>query len=374
MASPAKVIATQQLIANGQSPWLDYIRRDLLESGGFKKMVGDGWVTGVTSNPTIFEKAIAGSNDYDAAMAALAKQEPMSAYDSFVSIASDDIRDAADGLRPIYEATSRVDGYVSFELPPGLEHDTAGSVKEAKRLFALLDRPNVMIKVPGTAEGCDALRELTAAGVNPNMTLLFSISMYESCVEAYFSGLEQRLAAGLPLDHLASVASFFVSRVDTAVDAQLPEGSPLRGKVAIANARVAYKHFMERHSGPRWEKLKAAGARAQRPLWASTGTKNKAYSDVLYVESLVAEHTVNTMPEATIQALLDHGNVRPSVVDAIPGAERDLAAAKDAGIDLDAVTAKLLSDGLASFQKDFTTLLDRVESGVAQKRGESRRA
>ena len=374
MASPAKVIATQQLVANGQSPWLDYIRRDLLESGGFKKMVEDGWVTGVTSNPTIFEKAIAGSNDYDAAISALATQKPMSAYDAFVSIASDDIRDAADGLRPIYDATSRVDGYVSFELPPGLEHDAAGSVKEAKRLFALLDRPNVMIKVPGTPEGCDALRELTAAGINPNMTLLFSISMYESCVEAYFSGLEQRLAAGLPLDHIASVASFFVSRVDTAVDAQLPEGSPLRGKVAIANARVAYRHFMERHSGPRWEKLKAAGARVQRPLWASTGTKNKAYSDVLYVESLVAENTVNTMPEATIQALLDHGHVKPSVVDAIPAAERDLAAAKDAGIDLNAVTAKLLVDGLASFEKDFKTLLDRVESGVTQKRGESQQA
>jgi len=369
MVSPAKVIATQQLVALGQSPWLDYIRRDLLKSGQFETMVKDGWVTGVTSNPTIFEKAIAGSDAYDEPLAKLASKGPMSAYDAFVEIAADDIRGAADALRPVYDATAGVDGYVSFELPPGMEHDAAVSVKEAQRLFALLDRPNVMIKVPGTPEGCDALRAMVAAGVNANMTLLFAISTYERCVGAYFAGLEQRLAAGQRVDNIASVASFFVSRVDTAVDSQLPADSPLRGKVAIANARLAYRHFMERHSGARWEKLKAAGARVQRPLWASTGTKNPAYSDVLYVESLVAEHTVNTMPEATIHAVLDHGHVKPSVIDAIPAAERDLAAAKAAGIDLDAVTAKLLVDGLASFQADFTKLLDRVESGVTQKRG-----
>lgn len=368
MVSPTKVIATQQLVANGQSPWLDYIRRDLLASGEFAKMVEDGWVTGVTSNPTIFEKAIAGSNAYDDALSALAARGPINGYDAFVEIATGDIRAAADALRPIYEATGGVDGYVSFELPPGIEHDTAASVKEAKRLFALLDRPNVMIKVPGTPEGCDALRELVAAGVNANMTLLFAISTYELCVEAYLTGLEKRLASGEPLSTVASVASFFVSRVDTAVDGQLPADSPLRGKVAIANARAAYGHFMERHSGPRWEKLKAAGARVQRPLWASTGTKNPAYSDVLYVESLVAANTVNTMPEATISALLDHGRIKPSVLDAIPAARRDLDAARAAGIDLDAVTAKLLVDGLNSFQKDFTTLLDRIESAVSTKR------
>ncbi|MGH2631911.1 MAG: transaldolase [Tepidiformaceae bacterium] len=368
MVSPARVIATQQLVANGQSPWLDFIRRDLLTSGQFAKMVKDGWVTGVTSNPTIFEKAIAGSNDYDDALAALASKGPIGAYDAFVEIASDDIRGAADGLRGVYDATSGVDGYVSFELPPGIERDVAASVKEAKRLFTLLDRPNVMIKVPGTQEGCEALRELIAAGVNVNMTLMFALSVYEQCVEAYFAGLEQRLAAGQPINQLSSVASFFVSRVDTAVDGKLPADSPLRGKIAIANARVVYGHFMKRHSGPRWKKLKAAGARVQRPLWASTGTKNPAYSDVMYVEGLVAADTINTMPEATIHALLDHGHVKPSIVDAIPAAEQDLAAAKAAGIDLDAVTAKLLVDGLASFEGDFTKLLGRVESGMAQKR------
>jgi len=368
MVTPVRASATRQLVSCGQSPWLDYIRRGLLTSGEFGRMVADGWITGVTSNPTIFEKAIAGSTDYDDALAARANGPRIEAYDAFVSIAIEDIRLAADALRPIYDATQAVDGYVSFELPPGIEHDAAASVAEAKRLFALLDRPNVMIKVPGTPEGCVALEELIASGVNSNMTLLFAISAYERCVEAYLAGLERRLQAGEPLERIASVASFFVSRLDTAVDAQLPKDSPLRGKAAVANARVAYAHFLDRFRGPRWERLAAAGARVQRPLWASTGTKDAAYSDVVYVERLVAENTVNTMPEATLRALLDHGKVKPSIVDAIPAAERDLAAFKAAGIDLDAVTAKLLVDGLASFEKDFVNLLDRIGSTIALNR------
>ncbi len=361
MVSPAVQPITQALLEAGQSVWLDFIRRGHIESGALAKMVNDGLITGMTSNPTIFEKAIAGSDDYDSAIAALSSQPHITPYDAFVSLAVDDIRAVADILRPIYDRTSAKDGYVSLEVPPGIEHDSAATVAEARRLFALVERPNVMIKVPGTPAGNLAVTELIAGGANINITLLFSTHAYEATAEAYIAGLERRLAQGLEIATVASVASFFVSRVDTAVDALLPEDSPHRGKAAIANARHAYALFQKFFSGARWEKLANAGAMVQRPLWASTGTKNPAYSDILYVQELIAPDTVNTMPEATLKAVLDHAKVKQTVVPNIARADKELAALTTAGIDLDAVTAKLLNDGLASFENDFKKLLTEVE-------------
>ncbi len=365
MVSPTTLSATQQLIELGQSPWLDYIRRNLITSGRLAEMVEQGWVTGMTSNPTIFEKAISGSTDYDESLKTLAQQGGVKPYDAFVSLAVEDIRAVADVLRPIFDRTKGVDGYVSLEVPPGMEDDVARTVAEVRRLFTLVGRPNVMIKIPGTVAGAKALEEATFAGVNVNQTLIFAFDAYERAAQGYLSALERRLDAGQPINNLASVASFFVSRVDTAVDKQLPGDSPLRGKVAIANARVAYRRFMELFSGPRWERLAAAGARPQRPLWASTGTKNPDYSDVLYVEGLIAPNTVNTLPEATLRAVLDHARIRPTIVPNFDDADHVLAAARSQGIDLDAVTAKLLADGIAQFSNDFDRLLERVESALA---------
>ena len=365
MVLPARFTATQQLREMGQSVWLDYIRRGLIGSGQLARMVADGWVTGMTSNPTIFEKAIAGSTDYDEALKAIAARGRVNSYDAFVTLAVDDIRAAADVLRPVYEETRARDGYVSLEVPPGIEADVSGTVAEACRLFDLADRPNVMIKIPGTPEGATALEECIAAGVNVNMTLLFAIDAYERAAEAYMTGLERRLAAGLPLDRIASVASFFVSRLDTAVDSQLPAESPLRGKAAVANARAAYRRFTELFGSARWERLAEAGAQPQRPLWASTGTKDPAYSDVLYVEELVAPNTVNTMPEPTLRAVLDHARVRPTIVPNLEAADGVLDGLRTAGIDLDAVTDTLLVEGLAAFERDFKRLLGRLDSTLA---------
>jgi transaldolase/glucose-6-phosphate isomerase len=368
MATPTTAPATRQLLALGQSVWLDSISRQLLDSGGLDRMVRDGRVTGVTSNPSIFEKAIAGSTDYDAQIAGLARDRSVTRYDAFVALATDDIRRAADVLRPVYDQAGTRDGYVSLEVPTGIEHDVAATIAEAKRLFALVDRPNVMIKVPGTAAGVTAVRELIASGVNINTTLLFAVSAYEATAEAYIAALEDRFANGQPISSVSGVASFFVSRLDTAIDPALPADSPLRGKAAVANARVAYERFQQIFSGPRWERLAAAGAQVQRPLWASTGTKNPAYSDVLYVEELIAADTVNTMPEATLKAMLDHGQVAEAISGGLARSKRDLEGLATAGVDLDVVTAKLLVDGLASFEKDFLKLLDRIDSALALER------
>ncbi|MFN0148640.1 MAG: bifunctional transaldolase/phosoglucose isomerase [Dehalococcoidia bacterium] len=356
---------TQDLLTHGQSAWLDYIRRGLITSGELQRMVDDGWITGVTSNPTIFEKAIAGSADYDEALAALARRGGLTPYDAFVELAAEDIRAACDILRPVYDGSRAKDGYVSLEVPPGIESDAAKTVAEGKRLFALVGRPNVMIKVPGTVEGVRAVEELIAEGVNVNVTLLFALDAYERTAEAYIAGLERRVARGLHVSGIGSVASFFVSRLDSAIDAMLPAGSPLRGKAAVGNARRAYARFRTIFATERWARLAAAGAQVQRPLWASTGTKDPAYSDVLYVEELIAPDTVNTMPEATLRAVLDHASIRPTIAAGLAESEKHLADLAAAGIDLDAVTAKLLTDGLASFEKDFLRLLDRVESGMA---------
>ena len=373
MVSPVETLATSKLLALGQSVWLDYISRAILDNGELARMVSEGWVTGLTSNPSIFEKAIAGSNDYDAELRTLAESGVSDPYEAFVGLAKDDIGRAADLLLPVYEASGWGDGFVSLEIPPGIEATVEGIVAEAKRLFALIGRPNLMVKVPSTPEGISALPTLIAAGVNVNMTLLFAVEVYEQVAAAYIAGLERRLEAGLPLGGVASVASFFVSRLDTAVDGQLPAGSPLRGKAAVGNARRAYGRFQQIFSGPRWEKLATAGAKVQRPLWASTGTKDPAYSDILYVEELVAPHTVNTLPEPTLRALLDHGNVRPTIVDGLAQSDRHLAELASVGIDLRAVTGKLLVDGLAAFDKDFRKMLDRIGAALATARiGETR--
>ncbi|MCC6236585.1 MAG: transaldolase [Dehalococcoidia bacterium] len=361
----------QRLRAAGQSIWLDFIGRPLLDSGDLARMIEGGVVQGLTSNPSIFAKAIAGSNDYDAALEALAAEGVTDAYEAFVRLAAEDIRRAADLFADTYTSTGGRDGFVSLELPPGIEDDVDRSVAEARRLYALVDRPNLMIKVPGTEAGVETTRRLIEAGVNVNNTLLFSVEQYAGFAEAYLAGLEARRGAGQPLDRVAGVASFFVSRVDTAVDPQLPEGSPLRGQAAVANALAAYVRFEEICATPRWRALEEAGARVQRPLWGSTGTKNPAYSDVLYVDRLVLPQTVNTLPLPTIEAFLDHGDGAAVSRDALEGAATTLSALAAAGVDLEQVTARLLVEGLAAFQKDFDSLLDRVREALGTVRSRS---
>jgi transaldolase / glucose-6-phosphate isomerase len=353
----------QGLHEAGQSIWLDFLRRSLIMGGGLERLVREDAVSGVTSNPTIFAKAISGSTDYDEAVGQLAEKGAADPLEMFYDLALDDIAAAADVFRPLYDRSDGRDGFVSFELEPRLAHDSAGSVGAARELFDRIGKPNVMIKVPGTAEGAPAVEELTAAGVNVNITLLFSVARYEEVALAYLAGLERRLDAGEPLDRVASVASFFVSRVDTAVDAVLPERSALRGKAAVANAKEAYQRFRRLFSGERWERLAAAGARVQRPLWASTGTKNPAYPDTLYVEELIGPDTVNTMPEATLDAFRDHGRVRPrAVLEGIEEAQATLALLSEYGVDLEAITARLVEDGLAAFDVDLAKLLSVIEA------------
>ena len=348
----------------GQSPWLDYIRRGLITSGGLQRLIDEYAVSGVTSNPTILNKAISGSTDYDDALRSLVESGERDPKAIFLRLAVEDIGMAADVLRPIHEKAKGGDGFVSLEVSPNLARDTEGTIREGVSLFTDLARPNVMIKVPGTPEGVPAIEELTARGVNVNVTLLFDVKAYEQVALAYIAGLERRLEAGQSIEDIAGVASFFVSRVDTAVDALLPEQSPLRGKVAVANAKIAYRLFRRLFSGPRWERLAAAGGRLQRPLWASTGTKNPSYSDVLYVEELIGAHTVNTMPESTLYAFAGHGRLRsaPPALESDPEeAEMTIGMLPELGVDLDAVLAKLLEDGLAAFQGDFEKLLAGIE-------------
>jgi len=351
-----------QLRDFGQSPWLDYIRRGLITSGGLKRLVDEYAVAGVTSNPTILNKAISGSTDYDDALRSLFESGERDPKAIFLHLAVEDIGMTADVLRPYHDDTGGADGFASLEVSPNLARDTEGTIKEALSLFSKLSRPNAMIKVPGTPEGLPAIEELTKQGVNVNVTLLFDVKAYERAALAYIDGLERRLEAGEPIGHVSSVASFFVSRIDTTVDALLPEGSPLRGKVAIANAKLAYQLFRRLFSGPRWDRLAAAGGRMQRLLWASTGTKNPSYSDVLYVEELIGAPTVNTMPESTLRAFADHGRVRSTLESDTEEAEMTIAMLPELDVDLGAVMAKLLEDGLAAFQKDFDKLLAGIEA------------
>lgn len=354
---------------HGQSVWYDNVSRGLIESGELSRLIGMG-VTGLTSNPTIFQKAIAGSSDYDDAFSALVR-EGKGIDAIYESLVIDDIRAAADLLRPVYDATEGVDGYASLEVNPHLAHDTEGTVVEARRLFAELGRPNVMMKVPATPEGMPAVRRLIGEGINVNVTLLFSLEAYRDARQAYMAGLEDLRAAGGDLAGVASVASFFVSRVDTSVDSLLGDKAPgLAGRAAIANAKLAYRDFQQEFSAARFAALRAAGARVQRPLWASTGVKNPAYSDVLYVESLIGENTVNTMPEAALLAFVDHGTAENTIIIDVDEAVRLLDQVATTGVSMDEVTSGLLSNGVKLFSDSFDELMADIES----KRGALARA
>jgi transaldolase len=352
----------QALHDAGVSIWLDTLSRELLDRGDFAELIAECAVTGATSNPTIFAKAITGSDRYDDHLHAAVASGTRDPQGLFFELALEDIRRAADLLRPAYDESDGRDGFVSFECTPDLAHDTRATIEQALELWARLDRPNVMIKVPATEAGIPAIEELTARGVNVNITLLFSIARYEQVIDAYLAGLERRVAAGEQVNALASVASFFVSRVDAKTDPLLPAASGLRGRVAIANARRAYAHYLDRFTGERWLALADAGARPQRPLWASTGTKDPAYSDVLYVEELIAPDVINTMPEATLRAFADHGNVADTVRVFVVAAKATLCRAHDAGIDLDAITAQLEREGVRSFCDSYHELLACIES------------
>jgi transaldolase len=348
----------------GVSIWLDMLSRDLLDSGAFAALVADCSVTGATSNPTIFAKAISGSDAYDEQLRAVVSSGVHTPQELFFAAALDDVRRAADLLRPVYEAGDGRDGFVSFECTPDLADDTEGTVVQALELWHRLDRPNVMIKVPATDAGVPAIEELTARGVNVNITLLFSVERYEQVIDAYINGLERRSADGEPIDAIASVASFFVSRVDAKADASLPADSGLRGRVALANAHHAYGRYRQRFADGRWQRLSAVGARPQRPLWASTATKDPAYSDVLYVESLIAPGVINTMPHSTLRAFADHGMVGEALDADARGAVAVLCEAQIAGVDLDAITAQLERDGVRSFCDSYRELLDRIAAKV----------
>ena len=363
--------ALQETRNLGQSIWYDNVSRGLIASGAMAALV-DAGVTGLTSNPTIFEKAIASGADYDEQLLAFALAGA-NATEAFEGLAIEDIQAVADLLRPVYDATDGADGFASLEVSPALAHDIEATVAEARRLFAALDRPNVMIKVPGTPEGVPAVERLIGEGINVNVTLLFHRDAYSRVRDAYIAGLERLAASGGDLSRVASVASFFVSRVDTAVDGEIEprvrageeELADLLGKAAIANAALAYRDFRETVAAPRFQALKARGARVQRPLWASTGAKNAAYSDVLYIDSLIAPDTVNTMPPATLDSYLDHGRAALSLEPAIPEAERVMQALEDNGVSMAEVTDKLLADGVKAFADSFVTLLANVEEKKA---------
>lgn len=345
----------------GQSVWLDYIRRSLIAGGELRRLVEEDGLAGVTSNPAIFAKAIDGSDDYAEALEALATDPALSPREIYERLTVEDIRAAADVLRPVNDRTAGADGFVSLEVAPDLAADTPGTIAEARRLWRAVDRPNLMIKVPATPEGLPAIRGLLGEGINVNITLLFARGPYEAVAHAYLEALEARAARGEPVDRVASVASLFVSRVDAAVDPLLAgKADALQGRVAIANAKLAYQDFKRMFAGPRWEALAARGARVQRVLWASTGTKNPRYSDVMYVEELIGPDTINTIPPATLAAFRDHGRPRASLEEDVEGAEATLAALADAGISLDRVTDRLLADGVRKFVEPFEELLTAV--------------
>jgi transaldolase len=355
----------EQLYEAGVSIWLDTLSRELLDSGAFARLLGENAVTGATSNPTIFANAISGSDRYDDQLHEAVASGVRDARELFFELALEDVGRAGDLLRAAYDASEGRDGFVSFECTPDLADDTAATIGQAMALWRRLARPNVMIKVPATEAGIPAIEQLTARGVNVNVTLLFSIARYEQVIDAYVAGLERRLEVGEPLESVASVASFFVSRVDTKVDPLLPVGSELRGRVAVANAQLAYARYRDRFADDRWRSLRDAGGQAQRPLWASTGTKNPAYSDVFYVEELIAPEVVNTMPEATLNAFADHGEVGPPIADDPRRAEAILRAAERAGIDLPAITADLEREGVRSFCDSYQQLITCIEAKLS---------
>lgn len=353
--------------AHRQAVWLDFIERDLLTGGGLMRLVEEDGVRGVTSNPSIFQKAIESGGAYNQAVSSLLAAEPtMSTLALYEALAVDDIRGAADILRPVWDASGGSDGFVSLEVSPHLARDSVGTVAEAKRLWAAVERPNLMIKVPATPEGIPAIEDLIGAGINVNATLMFSLTDYEAVATAYLSGLEKCAAP----EGVASVASFFVSRVDTKVDAQLeaigtPKALRLRGQAAIANAKLAYRRFGELFGPEAFAEFTARGAKVQRPLWASTSTKNPAYRDVIYVEELIGPDTVNTLPVVTLEGFRDHGEPRASLLEEVDAADRVFSELADLGVDLDAITSELQIEGVAAFAEAFDQLLSALEEAQA---------
>ncbi|MGC9467504.1 MAG: bifunctional transaldolase/phosoglucose isomerase [Anaerolineae bacterium] len=362
----------RELAHVGQSIWLDYIRRALIQEGGLADLVNAG-VRGVTSNPSIFAKAIAQSKDYSDQLSDLCGKG-LSPLELYEALALRDIQRAADTLRTVYEATDGLDGYVSLEVNPELAHDTEATIHEARRLFAAVNRPNLLIKVPATAEGIPAIETLIGEGINVNVTLMFSMDQYDAVAEAYISGLEKLEADGGKLDRVASVASFFVSRVDVKVDEMLDrlgaaEAARLKGQTGIANAKLVYQRFQKTFSGERWERLAAKGARLQRVLWASTSTKDPAYSDTLYPDALIGPHTVNTLPPETLEAFLDHGTVTPTLTEGLDEARAQLDQLEKLGIDLNRVTDELLVEGVEKFVSPFASLMDSIRDKCRELRG-----
>src|SRR5437763_1341260 len=360
---------SQKLNELGQSPWLDLIGRKLIHSGELLEFAEDDGIRGVTANPAIFEKAIVESDEYDEELSRLieAGRSPMELYET---MAIADVRAACDVLRPLFERLRGADGFVSLEVSPYIARDTRATVEEAKRFWKLVDRPNLFIKIPANPEGIPAIRESTAAGISINITLIFSTKVYQQVIDAYFAGLEERVQKGQPISQIHSVASFFVSRVDTAVDKLLEQkgNKDLQGKIAVANAKEAYQIFLRSLETDKWKKLEAKGATRQRPLWASTGTKNPAYSDVLYVEPLIGKDTVNTMPLATLKAFNDHGKLAETVTKGADEARAQLAKVSEAGIDIEQVCKKLTDEGLDLFSKALDQLLRAVSGrALAQK-------
>lgn len=365
-----------ELHAVGQSFWLDNIRRAFTRGGGLAAMIRDDGLRGETSNPTIFEKAVAENDDYDDAIRALVAggKKTDEIYDV---LTTDDVRDACDAFSALYNESKGGDGYVSIELPPKFARDTAGSIAEAHRLWSIVDRPNVMIKVPATEEGIPVIRRLIADGLNVNITLMFGESYYQQVIDAYFSGLEDRQRKGLPLQQVHSVASCFVSRVDTEADKRLQGAMPaadaarkaqleaLVGKIAIANSKRLYRCYLGSIETPRFKALAAAGARVQRPLWASTSTKNPKYPDTYYVEALIGADTIDTMPQTTIDAFRDHGKVASTLGQGLDEADATIAALESCGVSLKAITDQLLAEGLVSFEKSYQQLFTVIETKVA---------
>jgi len=356
------------LTAAGQAVWLDYLHQDILQTGELKRLIADDGLTGLTSNPSIFEKAIGDGEAYDARIAKLAAAGRTETKDLYEAIAIEDIQGACDQFRPTWDRLKGRDGYASLEVSPELANDARGAVEEARRLWAAVDRPNLMIKVPGTKAGVPAIRQLIGEGINVNVTLLFALQAYLDVAEAHIAGLEDLQAAGGDVSKVHGVASFFVSRIDTAIDrkidAALKTADPatalrlkaVRGRIAIANAKVAYQRYMQMIATARWKALAGAGAAPQRLLWASTGTKDPVYSDVLYVESLIGPNTVNTLPPKTLDAFRDHGRVAPTLTDGPAGAEAILRETDALGLDLDGVTHDLIEDGVRLFAKAFDDL------------------
>jgi transaldolase len=359
-----------QVIEHGQSIWLDNITRGMIRDGTLQKLIDEDGISGVTSNPAIFNKAMTKGNDYDDQIRKLG-EAGKTAAEIFEAMAIDDIQDACDAFRPVYDRSNGTDGFVSLEVDPHLARDTQNTINEAGRLWLAVDRPNVLIKIPGTPEGLPAVKKCLSEGINVNITLLFSLEAYQNVMEAHIAAMEDRHRRDVPLASVASVASFFLSRIDTTVDKRLDamkergehldEATALRGKAAVASARLAYQMWKKTYSGPRWQALAEAGARVQKPLWASTSTKDDSYSDVLYVETLIGPHTINTLPDQTVDAFRDHGKVADTVEDDIDGQHRVLERLESIGISMKEVTDELVEEGVAKFVTPFDALVEALD-------------